>query len=173
MAGAILLVASWRMDRLDNLGINPWSIPGLTPGVVGILMMLVAGALALQTVGRTRAAGQVIAAGQGDAATTGDPDVVDDASLAATDAASSGGLRPALLAGALCVAFAGIALGHGLPFMVEAAVFVFLFTTVFSWADWRARGRVAQGLATALAIAVVSAGAIAWLFESVFLVRLP
>ena len=57
--------------------------------------------------------------------------------------------------------------------MIESAVFVFLFTTVFSWSQWRAENRVLKGLATTLAIALVASLFISWLFESVFLVRLP
>ena len=73
----------------------------------------------------------------------------------------------------LCVLFAGVSLGRGVPFAVEGAVFVFVFTTLFSIEAWRAEGRVARGLLQTLAIAVVAAGSIAWLFERVFLVRLP
>ena len=36
--GAAIAVASWRMDRLGHLGINPWSVPGLTPGAIGTIM---------------------------------------------------------------------------------------------------------------------------------------
>jgi hypothetical protein len=82
-------------------------------------------------------------------------------------------MRRAGLALLLCVLFAGITLGHGLPFVVEGAVFVFVFTTLFSWAEWRAAGRVARGLAQTLAVAVLASAFISWLFESVFLVRLP
>ena len=51
--------------------------------------------------------------------------------------------------------------------------FVFAFITLFSLPAWRAEGRLASGLATAFVVAVASSAAIAWLFESVFLVRLP
>jgi hypothetical protein len=49
--GAAVLVASWRMDRLESLNINPWSAPGLMPGVLGALMMLFGLALALRRAG--------------------------------------------------------------------------------------------------------------------------
>ena len=147
--GTVVAVASWRMDRLDDRGINPWSAPGLTPGVIGALMIVLALALALQS-------------GRADS-----DSVPDDAAPAA------GSPRRALLATALCVGFAGLALGHGLPFVVESAVFIFVFTTLFSLADWRARGRLRRGLLQALAIAVAASAFMAWLFESVFLVRLP
>jgi len=145
--GTVIAVASWRMDRLDDRGINPWSIPGLTPGVVGALMIVLAMVLALQS-GRTGAP-------------------------PAEAAPTPGSLRRTLLAVVLCVGFAGVALGHGLPFVIEGALFVFVFTTLFSWPDWRERGRVRRGLVQTLAIAVAASAFISWLFESVFLVRLP
>jgi hypothetical protein len=49
--GAAVLVASWRMDRLESLNINPWSAPGLMPGVLGGLMLLFGLALALRPAG--------------------------------------------------------------------------------------------------------------------------
>jgi hypothetical protein len=44
---------------------------------------------------------------------------------------------------------------------------------VFSWPTWRAEQRVVRGLLQTLIVAVLAALAISWLFESVFLVRLP
>ena len=155
MLGSAILIASWRMERLTQQGINVWSAPGLLPGVVGLLMVLFAIALALQ-------------ARRGGAA-----DADAEAAAAEGTAASSTGLRQSALAALLCLAFAGVSLGHGLPFQVEAAIFIVLFTAVFRWAEWRAGGRRARGLAQAAAVAVVAATAIGWFFESVFLVRLP
>jgi hypothetical protein len=71
------------------------------------------------------------------------------------------------------VLFAGVSLGHGLPFMVEGAVFILVFATIFSWSQWKAEGRLVRGLLTTAVVAAASAALISWLFESVFLVRLP
>lgn len=149
-AGVIILVASWRLDRLDKLNINPWSAPGLTPGVVGALIILVALALAVQAWREPPSA----------AAEDGQP-----------SAAGTG--RRSLVAAVLCVLFAGYALGRGLPFVVEGALFILVFTSVFSYSIWRAEGRVARALMQTLAVAVGASLFISWLFESVFLVRLP
>ena len=73
----------------------------------------------------------------------------------------------------MCVLFAGVSLGRGLPFVAEAATFIFVFTSVFSWSQWRAEARVLRSLAMTLATAIVASLLISWLFESVFLVRLP
>ena len=147
--GAAILVASWRMDRLEHLSINPWSAPGLTPGVVGALMIVLALALAMPA--------RRAAAPDGTAETSPPP----------------GSARRTLIAAALCVTFAGVTLGRGLPFVVEGAVFIFVFTSIFSWRSWREEQRVARGASQALVVAVLTSTVIAWLFESVFLVRLP
>ncbi len=145
-AGAAILIASWRMDRLDNRGINPWSVPGLTPGLVGALMILLALMLALAP--RAPA-------------------------VDASAPADSGGLRRTAGVLVLCLGFGAVTLGSGLPFVLQAAVFIFAFTSLFSWSAWRAAGAVGRGLAQTALIAAIAAAAISWLFESVFLVRLP
>ena len=33
--GGAVFVAAWRMDRLENLHINRYEIPGLVPGLLG------------------------------------------------------------------------------------------------------------------------------------------
>ena len=159
--GAAIAVASWRMDRLGHLGINPWSVPGLTPGAIGVLIMLFALALGWQALGaagppQTEAPGERV-----------------DADAGAGAAPAEGSARRTLVAGLLCVLFAGVTLGRGVPFVVEGSVFVFVFTALFSWSSWRAEGRVGRGMARTLAIAVVACVLISWLFERVFLVRLP
>ena len=64
-------------------------------------------------------------------------------------------------------------LGHGVPFVVAGACFIFAFTAIFSWPAWREERRIGRGLVQAFVVAVIACTAIAWLFESVFLVRLP
>ena len=150
LLGGVIVIASWRLDRLENLGINAWSVPGLTPGVIGVLIVVLALVLGLQSRGKPGNTAPEEEAGE-----------------------APPSMRRSVAAAALCVAFAGLSLGHGLPFVVEAAAFVFAFITLFSLPAWRAEGRLARGLATALVVAVASSAAIAWLFESVFLVRLP
>lgn len=153
--GTTIFVAGWRMDRLSHQGIAPWSAPGLLPAVVGALMVSFALVLALQA--------------WRDGGGAGEPAEAEAASAPAEPSF----WRGSALATALCVLFAGASLGRGWPFQVEAAAFVLVFTTVFRWREWRAEGRVARGLAQTAVVAVVAALAISWLFESVFLVRLP
>lgn len=148
--GGVIAVASWRMERLQAQGINPWSVPGLTPGILGVLMIVFAVALAWQA-----------------------RDGADDDHADVQRAETASGRRRSLVAAALCTLFAGIGVGSGVPFAGLSIAFVFGFITLFSWHTWREQRRTGRGLVQAAAIAVGATLPIVWLFESVFLVRLP
>ena len=144
--GSAVLVASWRMDRLEGLNVNPWSVPGLLPGVLGTLMMLFGAALAL----RALTAGGAAAAESGAPARTG-------------------------LALLLCFGFAAGLLGRGLPFWLTSAAFLFAALLAFRWLDRDAdapRGLPRLALSSAV-IALAAGGAISLLFQQVFLLNLP
>lgn len=145
--GAVVFAASWRMDRLEGLHINPWSVPGLLPGLLGALMVLFGTALLVRK--------------------------------PATD--DGGGPAPGApggriwLALALCIGYAAGLLGHGLPFWLTSAGFMFVAIVTFRWLDRDAGaparfGRLALESAV---IALVASLAISLLFQELFLVRLP
>lgn len=161
--GTTVFVASWRMDRLAHQGIAPSSAPGLLPAVVGALMVVFALVLAAQTwrEGAERSA-------ESSADSSAEPE-----QTPGSDGEADGFWRGSVVAALLCVLFAGLSLGHGWPFRVEAGLFILGFTALFSWRRWRAEGRVARGLVQTTAVAAGAALVISWLFESVFLVRLP
>jgi hypothetical protein len=147
--GAAVLVGSWRMDRLESLHINPWSAPGLMPGVLGALMLLFGAALWL----RERA----------------------PATPAERDASPGVSPRRATLALVLCVAFAAGLLGRGLPFWLTTAAFLFVAILAFRLLDRDAESRapLARVALSTAAIALAAALVIGQVFENVFLVRLP
>ena len=144
--GAAVLAASWRMDRLEGLHINPWSVPGLLPGLLGALMMLFGAALCARA---------PVAEG-------GEP----------VPAAPA---RRTWLALALCVGFAAGLLGRGLPFWLTAAGFLFVAILAFRWLDRDAGAphRLGPLALSSAAIALAASGAISLLFQEVFLIRLP
>ena len=134
------------MDRLESLRINPWSAPGLMPGVLGALMIVFGTALGLRTLKTAVRVGP--------------------------DAASAPRVVLAVL---LCVGYAAGLLGRGLPFWLTSAAFLFVTIFAFRWLDRDAetpmsRARLAFSSA---AIAIAASLAIGLLFEQVFLVRLP
>ena len=46
--GGAIFYASWTMDRLANLGVKPFSAPGLLPGILGIFIVLLGLAMLLR-----------------------------------------------------------------------------------------------------------------------------
>lgn len=142
--GAAVLVASWRMDRLEGLNINPWSVPGLLPGLLGTLMMLFGAALFLRRAG-------------------------------SSDGEMASGAGRTWLALVLCVGFAAGLLGHGLPFWLTAAGFMFVAIFSFRWLDRdpEATANLGRLAFESAAISIAASAAISFLFQEVFLVRLP
>jgi hypothetical protein len=142
--GAAVLVASWRMDRLEGLHINPWSVPGLLPGLLGALMMLFGAALVLRR-------------------------------PSARDSEKTPGTGRIWLALVLCVGFAAGLLGHGLPFWLTAAGFMFVAILSFRWLDRDTEAKTSLGRLAfeSAAISIAASVAISLLFQEVFLVRLP
>ena len=148
--GAAIGVASWRMDRLERMGVSFFTAPGLVPGVLGVLIA---------------ACGAVLAARawqQGALGPVQRPPVL---------------LRPEVLARvgvtlSLCLAFAIVLVGR-VPFWTAAAAYLFVQIAVLQYPERKARGEVARGLIVAAAIGLGAAGTIAFLFQEIFLVRLP
>lgn len=146
--GVAVLVGSWTMDRLENQDVPPFAAPGLLPGLLGIVLVVMGGLLMVRSV---RSAG-----------------------FRSGRVAAEGLLGPApgraLGVIGLCMLFGGGLVGHGLPFWAAAALFVTVAIPFLR------RGVQPLGLRTVGSAAVVGLGAgvgITLLFQQLFLVRLP
>src|SRR5712671_7487687 len=98
--GIAILIGSVTMDRLEKQDINPYTIPGLLPGLLGIAMTIL---------------GMLLAA------RSWRPHLVASANNAPLHRAEQ--MRILLVLG-LCLAFGVVLVGHGLPFWLAAAIFV-------------------------------------------------
>jgi hypothetical protein len=146
--GTAVLIGSWRMDRLETQQINPYTIPGLVPGLLGVAMMLMAAIMLLRGL-RKGGAGAAAAEGRKE------------------------DYRRLLKVLGLCIVFAVGLVGRGPPFWLAAALFVATSIVVLRWEELRAEGRLARGIANAVAIGVGAGVIIALVFEKFFFVRLP
>ncbi len=148
--GILVSYGSWIMPRLENRRINPATVPGLVPGMLGVALT-VCGLLLLIKAIRTDAPGGWRALWQ----------------LFPTLA----GARVAAML-VTTLTFTLVLVGW-LPFWAATVVFVFAFIVIFElWltaerAPWRAT------LLWAAAIAVSSAVGVYLVFQRLFLVRLP
>ena len=98
------------MDRLENQHINPYTVPGLLPGLLGIAMILLGLVLAV----RSRRARRAHAAARARARRT-----------SATNA------RRVWIVAALCIGYGAVLVGHGIPFWLASAIYVTASISVF------------------------------------------
>jgi hypothetical protein len=147
--GAAIVAGSWNMERLEKQGVQWFAAPGLVPGILGLCIL----GAALIIVGRSVVR---VARGEADARTAG-----------------PGALGRTALTLALCFAFAAGLVGHGLPFGVAAAVYLWLHIFLLQLPERRAKGETARGALVAAAVAVGVATAVTLVFQELFLVRLP
>lgn len=140
-----VLVESWRMPRLAELGVHPMSAPGLTPGLLALILV----GLGLALLWRSLRA---------------------PAASATREIEATGNTQwsRALLALGLCLVYALGLLGN-LPFQWATGLFVFAFVTAFGFD----RGRPLRSVSGAALMAFAVAVSVSLLFEQVFLVRLP
>lgn len=147
--GGAVTIASWRMDRLENLHINKYEAPGLVPGLLGFAVVVLGVLLALRAV--RRGALQPVIAGP----------------------AAEGRGRMALVFAAM-LAYSLVLVGHGLPFWLVTGAFVAAFIFFFDRERQSAIGRSTPRQALlALACGVVTSAVVSIAFQEIFYVRLP
>jgi len=151
--GLAVLAESYGMPRLEERRINLWTVPGLVPGLLGIVIAVLGGVLAL----RSLVAGALRTRPK----------------LTGTESAEVRAARARLLAClALCLAYAVLLVGR-VPFWLATGIFVLAFVAGF---EWRREDDIRQRLgklAAACALAAAAMLAIPYVFEYLFLVRLP
>ena len=144
-------VESWRMPRLEELAINPYTVPGIVPGLLGAIIVLLGAILlvrALRRGGWRLDAGGVL-------------------ELLRRESA-----RRLYLSLALTFGYAAGLVGK-IPYWLATVIFVFLFITVFEWKSAAAPGQRLRSAGIALGQAIAVAVAVTLVFQYLFLVRLP
>lgn len=149
----VVIEESWRMPRLEHLGVKPESAPGLVPALLGIMMLILGGVLTVRAI---RRGGHHLGVTRENTIRT---------------LLEPGNLR---LIGTLvlCVAYAGVMIGH-MPYWLATGIFVFLFVAIFEWRRDAGRPERIRALAFAAGLAVIVAGVVTWVFANLFLVTLP
>src|SRR6266849_2345813 len=104
--GTAVAVGSWRMDRLENQDVNPYTVPGLLPGLLGLAIGFF-GTLLLARAWRQGALG---------------------GKSPRSAAMSAAERKRFLIVLGLCLTFGIGLVGHGLPFGLGAGL---LITLVF------------------------------------------
>jgi hypothetical protein len=151
--GVAVLIGSITMDRLEKQDVNPYTVPGLLPGLLGLAMMLLGGILALRSWRRG---------------------ALTEARLPApADAREQ--TRRVWIVIALCLGFGVVLVGHGLPFWVASAVYVTGSILILQHLsrDPEQRRLTQRAVVKALVIGLCAAVITHLVFQELFLVRLP
>lgn len=160
ITGIILIVfsltvieESWRMPRLEHLGVKSMSVPGLVPGLLGGVLLILGLVLSLRSIVR------------------GGHHLGITRENLVGSLMEPGNLR---LIGTLvlCVVYAAGMVGN-MPYWLATGLFVFAFVALFEWRPDADRAARVKALAAAAVIAVAIAGLVTWVFSNVFLVTLP
>jgi hypothetical protein len=151
--GALVLVESWNMPRFEEQGRNFYTAPGLVPGLLGLLFLLLGGVMFVRSIRR----GGHRLRGSG---------------APARGYLSDAGNRRFLMALGLCLLYS-LGLIGVLPYALATGIFIALFIVAFEYEPGtRLRSQV-RTLATAALQAVLVAVAVTYVFQELFLVNLP
>lgn len=149
-----VVIASWRMDRLESQGATFYTAPGLVPGLLGAAIFLLGLLLAVRAV-RSDGHRQVAA------------------SWAISPAAREQMVRVGCFL-VLGLAYAAGLVGRsGIPFWLATFLFVFLFILLFDWRLRRDRGETGKGILLAAVYGAGTSFLVTYVFQEIFLVRLP
>ena len=157
--GAAVAIGAWRMDRLERLNINPYEAPGLVPGILGVMIVVLGVALALRAVR------------QGALHRDAGPHATADATPPTDERAD---VRHMAAVFGLTLLYAMVLVGTGLQFLLATFVFVAGFIGLLDRERQATLGRSAASQWLRAAIYGAAWSAIVTLsFQHIFLVRLP
>mgnify|MGYP001409747424 CR=1 FL=1 len=149
--GAGVLLESLRMPDLAHLGVNPYTVPGIVPGFLGAII----GILGFVMLSRS-----VIGLRLGNEAQT-------------TAAEGEPNSTPRLLLTLFLTVGYGAFLVDRMPFWLATFIFVLTFILLFEWRRGRSGRQLLANVGGALLQAALTAAAVTFLFERIFLVTLP
>ncbi|MDQ2082207.1 tripartite tricarboxylate transporter TctB family protein [Xanthobacteraceae bacterium Astr-EGSB] len=152
--GLAAVAESYGMPRLAERNINPWTAPGVVPGMLGVIIALLGVILASRSLFAGAFHPQPVA-------------------LSPEDAAEQRAGRWRLgMCSLLCFIYAVVLVGH-IPFWLATGIFVLIFIIVFEWQANDEQPVRMRKLAFAGGIALLAATIIPYAFQNLFLVRLP
>jgi hypothetical protein len=153
--GSGVLVEALGMPRYERFNANPYTLPGIVPGVLGIVLAVFGLLMLVRT---------VVAHHRNHAVP------------AAAGAAEPGSATRIVLTLALTLGYGGGLIGR-MPFALATFLFVLAFLLVFQWTpallERASRGALVRTVGTALLQALLVAATVTYVFERIFLVRLP
>lgn len=141
--GLLIVAASMRMERFESMGAQLYTMPGFVPGMLGGVLVLLGMVLVLRGWRRS----------------------LRGTHTQAGEALVNRRIGITLL---LTLVYAGLLIGRA-PFWLVTGLFVAAFVALFAPEDQAPRRR----LMVALATGVITSAVVTYVFQHIFLVRLP
>lgn len=150
--GIGVVIESLRLPRLEDLNVNAFTVPGIVPGFIGVLLTICGLAILIRSI---RRGGWRLGIKAGDA----------------TSLLKSGAVKRTALTLVVTLTYA-IVLFPYIPFWIATPIFVLTFIVT---AEAMKYGKLPSGkqLVTALILAVIAGLVIDYVFQQLFYVRLP
>ena len=151
--GAAVLVLSIQMPRYEEINVNPYSVPGIVPGLLGIILGFLGVVLLIRSIARGGHALHIT------------KDTI-------TSFMKDEPTRRMLLTLAICLGYAFGVLNR-IPYVASTILFLFVFIVAFEYKRGIPLKAQSRMILIALLVAGVS-GAATWAtFRYLFLVNLP
>jgi len=166
--GVYVVNTSLAMPRFANIGANPVTAPGLVPGLLGVIIGLLGLGMALRALIALRRGAETVAMGE---EVFGVKTIIEGEPAFAPEASNAGSLR--LLAMLSLALLFGLLMIGRLPFWLATFLFVFATTAVLEYLRFGPSPAFARALLFAVGIGAAVAWAIPYVFQEIFLVRLP
>ena len=169
--GLLVVSESANMPRYAIIGANPVTVPGLVPGILGGIVALLGLIMVLRAVVALRARASAAARPE-HTAVFGVEAKVEEAPSSYVPEPPEASRNRFVAMLTMSLAFAAVALGR-IPFWLAAFLFVSITITLLELPRFSSAREAAVRLAFALVIAAGVAWAVPYVFETIFLVRLP
>jgi len=150
--GIGVIVESLRMPRLENLNVNPYTVPGIVPCFIGIFLTLAGLFILIRSIKR---GGWKLSLSKSQASHWVNSDMVKRTAMTIF----------------ITMGYAIFLFPH-VPFWLATPIFIFVFVVATEAMKYR---RLPEGarLMTAFALAVIGGLVINYVFQDLFFVRLP
>lgn len=165
--GSYVVFESLRMPRYEHLQANPYSVPGLVPGVIGAIVIVLGIVMVLREIVNARRKEEISSGGLVDV-----QEVEVPASIPLGEQPWMSGNVRLFITAVLALTYALGMVGR-MDFALATGIFVFLFITIFEYRPDMSKKRVVRMILVALLQAVLVGVAVVFVFERIFLVRLP
>jgi hypothetical protein len=169
--GVLVVSEAANMPRYANIGANPVTAPGLVPGILGGILAFLGLVMALRAALALRA-GRSSGAPLEPTEVFGVDATIDAVPPSYVPEPPHASRRRLAIMFTMSLLFAAVAVGR-LPFWLATFLFVFITVTLLELPRFSGKRDAAVRLTFALVIAGAVAYAIPYVFERIFLVRLP